>query len=159
MPKNGLNHDIWVLICDGRKALLAVNVGDAAAPNLKVRRTWEHSDPATHEQGTDRPGRTQASVGARRSATEATDYHMLAEEDFLKKLAAHLEKDVTEHKIAALILAAPPRALGVLRDALAPSVRKIVRHEVEKDYVRMPVYEIERHLTAHLNEVRSQNGV
>jgi hypothetical protein len=30
------------------------------------------------------------------------------------------------------------------------AVRNVVRHEVEKDYVHMPMYEIERHLLKQL---------
>ena len=157
MAKSGLEHGIWVLICDGRKALFAENAGDAAAPDLKVRQTFEHPDRPTHELGTDRPGRVFATVGERRAATEPTDFHTLAEETFLKGLAAHLEKGVAENRIRALILAAPPRALGVLRETLAPSVRKVVRHEIEKDYVHMPIYEVERHLAQHLANDAARN--
>ncbi len=46
----------------------------------------------------------------------------------------------------ALIVVAPPRALGVLRQAYTASVRGAVRNEVDKDLVKMPVYEIEKRL-------------
>jgi len=42
---------------------------------------------------------------------------------------------------------APPKAIGILRRAFSPSVRNVVRHEAEKDYVRMPIYEVEQHLS------------
>ena len=150
MSKNGLNHKVWVLICDGQKALLTENEGDAAAPNLKIRQTFGYSDLPTHEQGSDKPGRAFADVGQRRSATESTDFHELAKEDFLKMLAAHLERGVSDHQIKSLILVAPPHALGILRNAIPSSVRKIVQHEIEKDYAHMPVYEIERHVMHQL---------
>lgn len=150
MAKNGLQHDVWVLICDGRKALLAENEGDAAAPNLKVRQNFEHPDLPTREQGTDVPGRLFASTGERRGATDSTDFQELAEEDFLKNMAGHLDRAVAENRIKDLIVAAPPRALGVLRRAFSPAVRKVLRREVEKDYVRMPMHEVERHLGLEL---------
>jgi protein required for attachment to host cells len=46
------------------------------------------------------------------------------------------------------VLVAPPRALGVIRQAATPNLRKAVRAEIDKDYVRMPVHEIEKHLAA-----------
>ncbi len=150
MPKNALEHNVWVLICDGRKALLTQNGGDHAAPNLQVRETFEHPELATHEMGTDAPGRVFAGTGERRGATEQTDFHALAEEDFLKKLAAYLERMVSAGRLDNLILVAPPHALGILRHALAPAARKLVRREVEKDYVRMPMREIERRLAEQL---------
>ena len=74
MPGNGLDHNMWVLICDGRKALLTENAGDAQAPNLQVRETFEHADPPTREQGTDRPGRLFSSTGDARSACSAAPF-------------------------------------------------------------------------------------
>ena len=41
----------------------------------------------------------------------------------------------------------PPRALGVIRQAYSQKVRSAVQHEVDKDLVKMPVYEIEKYLT------------
>jgi protein required for attachment to host cells len=53
---------------------------------------------------------------------------------------------VTGGETEALIVVAAPRALGALRDAYTPAIRKAVKQEVAKDYVNMPVYEIEKHL-------------
>jgi len=150
MAKRGLEHRAWVLICDGAKAILAENAGDTAAPNLEVREAFGHPDPATREQGTDRPGRKFASVGDMRSTTEQTDFHEQAEEKFLREVASRLEHDVGERHIESLVVVAPPRAIGVLRRAFSPRVKNIVRHEVEKDYVHMPIRDVERHLIQHL---------
>ena len=152
MAKNYLEHSTWVLICDGGKAILAENAGDAEAPNLRVRETFENPDPPTREQGTDKPGRKFAGVGEARSATEPTDFHTLAEEDFLKRIAHRVESDIGKRRIKNLIVVAPPKAIGVLRREFSPAVRNVLRREVEKDYVRMPIYEVERHLLQQLRE-------
>jgi protein required for attachment to host cells len=115
-----------------------------------VRETFEQPDPPTRKLGTDKPGRKFAGAGAARSATEPTDFHTLAEEDFLRRIAARVERNVGERHIQNLIVVAPPKAIGVLRRAFSRSVRNVVRHEVEKDYVHMPIYEVERHLTQQL---------
>ena len=47
-----------------------------------------------------------------------------------------------------LIVVAPPRALGVLRQSYSAPVRNALRAEIDKDYVGMPVHEIEKHLVA-----------
>jgi protein required for attachment to host cells len=151
MANNGLEHSTWVLICDGGKAILAENAGDAAAPNLQVRETFEHPDPPTHEQGTDRPGRKFAGIGEARSATEPTDFHTQAEENFLRTIAHRLERNIGERHIRNLIVVAPPKAIGVLRRAFSPAVRNVLHHEIEKDYVHMPMYEVERHLAQQLS--------
>jgi hypothetical protein len=64
-------------------------------------------NPPTREQGTDKPGRAFASVGARRSAMEEADIHEIEEQRFAKSLAAKLEVLVREKNILALVIAAP----------------------------------------------------
>jgi protein required for attachment to host cells len=138
----------WVVVCDGAKALILENAGDAKFPNLKTKEVHEHTDPKTHEQGTDAPGRAVNSVGAQRSAMEQTDWHDQAEQRFLGDLAKRLDAAVTAGETKSLILVAPPRALGMLRQALSNGLRDAVRAEIDKDYVKMPVHEIEKHLIA-----------
>jgi len=43
---------------------------------------------------------------------------------------------------------APPRALGMIRPAYSHALRAAVRAEVDKDLVKLPIHEIEKHLTA-----------
>jgi protein required for attachment to host cells len=138
----------WVVVCDGAKALILENAGDAISPNLKTKEVREQPDPKTSEQGTDAPGRSISSVGCRRSAMEQTDWHDQAEQQFLVDLARKLDAAVTAGETKSLIVIAPPRALGVLRQAFSAAVRSAIRAEIDKDYVKMPVYEIEKHLAA-----------
>ena len=44
------------------------------------------------------------------------------------------------------ILIAPPRALGVLRQTYSHNLRAAVRAEIDKDFVKLPLHEIEEHL-------------
>ena len=146
MANIGLVHDLWVLVCDGQKALLFQNVGDRIYPKLETRETFAHSAPPTRDIGTDAPGRTFASADGRRSAMEQADFHALEEQRFLVNLAKHLDRYATEHGIRKLVIAAAPRALGTIREALSQNLKSIVRAELDKDYVAEPVYEIERRL-------------
>ena len=138
----------WVVVCDGAKALILENAGDAISPNLRTKEVHEQPDPKTSEQGTDAPGRSFGSVGSRRSAMEQTDWHDQAEQQFLIDLAKRLDAAVTAAETKSLIVIAPPRALGVLRQAFTAAVRNAIRAEIDKDYVKMPLYEIEKHLAA-----------
>jgi protein required for attachment to host cells len=148
MTKLTIRHGDWVVVCDGKKALLLENAGDEKFLNLKTKEVHEHPDPKTHEQGTDAPGRAFQSVGHTRSAMEQTDWHEQAEQRFLQSLVAHLDAAVNGGKAKSLIVVAPPRALGVLRQAYSHKVRSVLRGEIDKDFVRLPVHEIERHLAA-----------
>jgi protein required for attachment to host cells len=137
----------WVVVCDGAKALVLENVGDAKFPNLKTLEVLEQKDLATHELGTDKPGRSYSSVGPGRSAVQQTDWHNQAEQAFLTGLAHHLDKAVVAGKIKSLIVVAPPRALGMLRPVYSQALKGAVRAELDKDLVKHPVHDIEKHLT------------
>lgn len=138
----------WVIVCDGAKALVLENAGDAKFPNLKTRDVYEQKSLATHEIGTDAPGRSHSSMGHGRSSVEQTDFHDQAETAFLTELAQKLELAVNTHQVKSLIVVAPPRALGVMRQHYGHALKGAVRAELDKDYVKMPVHEIEKHLTA-----------
>ncbi|HZP75315.1 MAG TPA: host attachment protein [Pseudolabrys sp.] len=138
----------WVVVCDGTRALLLQNVGDEKFLNLKTQEVYEQEDPRTSAQGTDAPGREFASVGGMRSSVEQTDWHRQAEEVFLQKLASRLDHAVRDGKVRNLIVIAPPRALGVLRQSYSHELRGVLRAELDKDLVKLPVHEIEKHLAA-----------
>jgi protein required for attachment to host cells len=136
----------WVVVCDGAKALIFENQGDAEFPDLRTRLAEEQPDRRTHEIGTDAPGRAMNSVGSARSAVEQTDFHDQSETRFLADLAASLDRAVQGGEVRALAIVAPPRALGKLRQAFSDHVRKAVVAEVDKDLVALPVKDIEKHL-------------
>ena len=148
MTKTTIGPGDWVVVCDGRKWLILENAGDERSPNLKTREERQVEDPPTHLQGTDKPGRTYQSTGAARSAIGQTDWHDEAERAFLKDLAKRINDAVSKRETNALILVAPPRALGMIRPELSPAVLKILRLEIDKDYVALPVYEIEKRILA-----------
>jgi protein required for attachment to host cells len=135
------------VVCDGAKALVLENAGDPKFPNLKTIEVFEQKDLPTHALGTDVPGRSNASVGRNRSAFEQTDWHDQAEQAFLVHLAQRLDAALTAGKTKSLIVVAPPRALGMIRPAYSHALKGAVRAEVDKDFVKMPVHEIEKHLT------------
>jgi protein required for attachment to host cells len=61
-------------------------------------------------------------------------------------VADAFEKLVRERKVKAAVIAAPPRILAELRQALHGDVKARIVAEVDKDFTKHPVYEIERHL-------------
>jgi protein required for attachment to host cells len=146
MSKLKIAQGEWVVVCDGAKALVLENVGDEKFPNLQTKEVYEEKHPATRDQGSDAPGRAQASVGTARSSVGQTDWHDQDERRFLDKLMAHLDAEVTAGHLKTMIMVASPRALGVIRQAYSPQLRDAVREEIDKDLVKLPVHEIEKHL-------------
>ncbi len=141
-------HNAYVFVGDGRKALFLRNDGDAMFPNLKTEQVMTHDNPATRDQGTDKPGRSFASVGGRRSSMEQADWHEIEEQKFARDVAEALGKLVREQDVPALVVAAPPKTLAELRRAFHPEVTKLIIAEIDKDLTHQPVYDIEKRLTA-----------
>ena len=138
MKKSGIDTGDWVVVCDGRKALILENRGDAKFPNLHTRETREHPDLPTHLQGSAPPGVSHQSVG------HQTDWHDQAERSFLHELAKRLDGALSHRQVKNLTLVASPRALGMLREAYTASIRAALRQEIAKDVVKFPIHEIER---------------
>lgn len=141
-------HDTLVMVGDGAKALFLRNKGDAELPNLVVERLFEQENPPTHDQGTDRPGRSFASAGTHRAAMEETDWHQLAEDRFAEEIAARLYKHAHAGRFDRLVVIAPPKVLGVLRKAFHKEVTDRITAEIPKELTSHPVYEIEKMLAA-----------
>lgn len=146
MDQVNIAKGAWVVVCDGGKALIFENSGSPAAVKLDTREVRDHADAPTHQQGTDRPGRVHQSFGSARSAVEQTDWHDEAERDFLESLARRLDAAIAGGETSELIIIAAPRALGMLRAAYSPAIRQALRGEIDKDYVKVPIREIEKHL-------------
>ena len=101
-----LLEDTRVLVADGAYALVLRNDGDGMFPNLRLERAYEQDNPATRDQGTDKPGRTNDSQG-RRSAMETTDWHKVAEDRFVQRVADDMAKDLKAGEFTSFVLAEP----------------------------------------------------
>ncbi|MBX9740896.1 MAG: host attachment family protein [Beijerinckiaceae bacterium] len=139
----------WILIGDGKKALLLHNEGDAELLNLRRLSVRTQENPATSEQGTDRPGRSFSSVGAGRSAYETTDWHELEEARFATDIATDINAAAHQHSFKRLIVVAPPKTLGELRSAFSGEVQKMIGAEINKDLTHHTIPQIEKLLSRH----------
>lgn len=140
----------WVVTADGRRAQAFEErrrFGPLHPVEAMTLRLEEEDHPrASHPGGTvhDRGG------PGRHNAHEANP-SAEAERRFLTRLAAQLERAAQEHKFEALVLIAPPKALGVLRETLGPAARRLVRHDEARDRVG----ETAEELRLRLRELRT----
>lgn len=141
-----LPHDAWILVGDGRKALILQNEGDAQFPNLKTTQVVGGDKvPPTADLGTDKPGRSiSSSRDGRRSGMEQTDWHEQAELRFADDVAKMLEAHSETGDFSSLVVVAPPKTLAELRRTFSDGLRAKIIAEVDKDLTKHPVYEIER---------------
>lgn len=148
MSRLHIPFDAWVLVADGRKALLMRNAADETRVDLKVLKVIEQPEnPRTAEHGTDRPGRAVESTTGRRSAMEQTDWHDLAERDFASEVAETVERHHRDGDFSKLVVVAPARTLAEFRQRFSKELHGTVLAELDKDLTKHPVHEIERVLT------------
>ncbi|MEX0407728.1 host attachment family protein [Aquibium sp. LZ166] len=141
-----LEHDTWVLVADGEKALFLRNEGDDVYPHLQVIREEHHANPPTREQGTDRPGRLNDASGEHRSAVADTDWHQIEKERFADEIAERLYKLAHKGRFEKIVLVAQPQVLGEMRKKLHKEVADRVVGEVAKTLTNHTVIEIEKNL-------------
>ncbi|MFU0504662.1 host attachment protein [Pseudaminobacter sp. NGMCC 1.201702] len=132
----------WVLLADGARARIVrqINLKDEEQVEDLV---FEIDHKQLGEIMSDRPGRSFASEGKRRSALE---YHSEPEKDqearFAETLVAELEQRFLAHEFQRLAIVAEPRMLGVLRRKLSPTLQPTVVVEVAKDLTKVPRQEL-----------------
>lgn len=126
----------WFLVADGRRARLLVEARRGAT----LLQDWSMEiGPDDLYDTQDRPPRTHDSAGMGRHAMDkGRNLHEAEEEKFLKRVAERLAQAEKDNQFDHLAIAAPPRALGLLRNALPNAVQSRVRAEASKDLVDEP---------------------
>lgn len=136
----------WVLVADGGQARVFENAG--SGKGLTPVEGLDFSIPNLQAQDimADKPGRSYSSVGHGRSAMEPqTDPVAYREAEFVKSVAGVLDEKKAEGAFDRLVIAAAPTALGYIRPALTPQVRKSLLAELHKDLTNVPVNALGKH--------------
>ena len=147
MERIVVRNDAWVVVGDGRKALFFINKGSPDLLDLRVLESRVDENPATRNQGTDRPGRAFASVGGARSAVGDSDWHEIGEERFARAIAERINAGAESEEFSEIVIVAPPKTLGEIRKDLSKKAQTRVAGELGKDLTRHPLVEIEKALT------------
>lgn len=135
----------WILIADGARARIVRREN----PRDETREppedlVFEIDHKKTGEIMSDRPGRSFASEGARRSAMEyRTDPEKEQEAEFADTLVDELERRFYDREFEQLAIVAEPRMLGTLRQKLSPALRQVLVTEVAKDLTKLPRKELD----------------
>jgi protein required for attachment to host cells len=127
--------ETWLLVADGRRARVLIEPRRGAT--LQAPKEWalEIGPDETYE-AQDRPARSFDRVGNGRHAMDkGRSLHEQEEEKFLKRVAERIADAEKHGQFRHLAIAAPPRALGILRAQLPPAVQARVRAETPKDVV------------------------
>lgn len=143
-----LKRGLWIVVADGEKALFLENRGDTQYPDLRVVQEMEQANPATREQGSDRPGRYSDGPSVHRSAVEDTDWHRLGKERFADEIAERLYKLAHRGAFKEMVLIAPPQVLGDMRRKLHKEVAEKITVEIPKTLTNHTIVDIENLLQA-----------
>ena len=142
----------WVVVADGQRATVYHNDG----PNkglLVVDGLGGHRDgPRSHDLVSDKPGRMKGFAGAKGGAsmTARTDPHEQEEARFTEHLAGEINHAALGKQFDRLILAAPPRTLGILRKSLSSHATERVIAELDKDLTKSSSAELAAHMDGHM---------
>lgn len=137
----------WLLVADGRRARLLVERRRGAA--LEEPADWiMEIGPSDLYEPQDRAPRSFDRVGkGRHSMDGGRNLHEAEEEKFLKRVAERISDAEKTSQFDHLVIAAPPRAIGLLRDLLPASVKARIRADLSKDLLDEPVVKLRERLT------------
>lgn len=127
------NGPAWFLLADGRRARVLIE--ERRGATLAAPDEWDlaiSEDELYDPQ--DRPPRSFDRAGAGRHAMDkGRTLHEQEEHNFLRKVAKTIGEAAKHQQFDHLVIAAPPRALGILRGELPDAVHARIRAETPKD--------------------------
>ena len=129
---------IWIAVADGARArFFRSNAGGTRIePALDVELVADRRP--SREMVTDKPGRTRDRAAFGRHAMEpSTDPHEHAQQAFALQVAELLDEHRKKNAFDELIIVAPPKMLGYLREAMPEPLRRMVRREEPKDLTKL----------------------
>ena len=123
----------WFLLADGRRARVLVEPRRGA--RLEARDDLAMAiGPDELYDAQDRPPRSFDRIGAGRHAMDkGRSLHEQEEFNFLRRVAERISQAEKHQLFDHIVIAAPPRALGILRNLLPFGVRSRIRAEAAKD--------------------------
>ena len=138
-----LPNQALVMVADGTKMLFLRNHGDENQIDLRTESHDERHDRKDREIKTDAPGTQSPRVGIGRDTMEETDFHQQEEDIWIKEAAEELKKRALRNDYDALVVIAPPKALGVLRKELHKEVERRLILTLNKEMTDRPIPDIE----------------
>lgn len=134
----------WYIIADGGRARFVERDEQGAYRTVSSFVSTELK-ASSRDLATERPGRVHESATTARHAIEPKiDPKDAAKEDFVRYVADQVQS--AQENFDDLVLVAPPRVLGQLRETLSKSVAETVTRDLAKDLTKVPDNELGEHL-------------
>lgn len=155
----------WVLISDASRARLFAETSRGQRRRFTLLATFDHPESRAHVSDlvTDTTGRKPVggSRGAgvngrpggffgRPGAEPDTDPKDVEALKFARELAEALARGLADHAYDTLVIAAPPRFLGMMKETIGLQVRRRIEQTIDKDLTLLPPHEVERRIRLSL---------
>lgn len=153
-----MTHDVWVLVCDASRARLFRDAPQGKG--LIQVEAFEH--PSSRERARDlmadaygrkpvgpapaRSGLGQGTAHGRPGAEPDSDPKDVEAQKFARELAGVLDKGLSQHEYEHLIIVAPPRFLGHIRNMVSREVEKHIDGTIDKDLTNLDFQELAERL-------------
>ena len=136
----------WIVIADGARARILSNDGAGKGvqqvEGADFRMDDDHASP-----GSDRSVRTfDAAADGRHAMEPAADRRRESKQQFLSELADYLRSNAERSAYDRLVILAPSRTLGDLRQQLPETVKRLVVAEQARDLTPVPNEDMAKHL-------------
>jgi protein required for attachment to host cells len=138
----------WVLVADAHGARI-LPVEDAGLPATVRHTIRSNADGKAHDESgdltevADHVKRASPHQGALRPTGQPSSE---AEHRFAKELVQMLERGLSAGAFHHLVLVAPPKLLGILRESLGRGLASRLRASEAKDYAHLADRELEQHV-------------
>lgn len=142
-----LPHNVIILLADGARMLLLKNCGTQLEPDLRVIGHRQFENPPNRDLFADAPGVGFSPAYPGHDTMARGNPHQANEDAFLASCAEALAEGAEDS--SGLVVAAPPRALGVLRRHYDERVRVRLIAEIDKDLVKHSLDDIARLLSGY----------
>ena len=140
----------WILTVDHQRARAYAYDRPSGVQPVDAL-TMEDQLPVSHEAGAHRPDIGFAGRGGPGHGFEPrTTPHDKAARRFVDRVAAAVGEAMDQGAFQRLILVAPPRALGELRDSLPDAVRDRIVGELDLDLTKASVDSVRAHVERFL---------
>ena len=140
-------HGSLILVADGGSMQLLRNGGTDISPHCELIETRHCDNPLAHADGSERPGRAFESAGVARHAYAADDMHQRRKDEFAGTAFAALRRHLQPGM--RVIIVAPPRTMGAIRDHYFPGFDAHLTAEIDRDLAHWRPHEIAHFLQHH----------
>lgn len=142
----------WVVVADGQRATVYHNDGPNKGLEIIEGMGGHRDGPRSSEIISDKSGRMPGMAGGTGAAAlgRRSDPHELEEARFTEQLAEEVNRAALEKQFDRLILAAPPRTLGILRKALSDHATERVIAALDKDLTKVSRDDLAKQVGDHI---------